>query len=168
MASDAFELERRHTERFVDVAERADRLLRSSEEVMGLAQIEAAFADIRVAHKWGREHDPHLAGRLSFALQRYAQQNLVDEPLRWAELTIPLVSDEDPTRPALLVSAATRAINRGELEEARAIVQQAVALARVRTWLRYRRWKCSATPVSTSAGSRRAERRRRRLRAEPR
>ena len=97
---------------------------------MGLTQIEAAFADIRVAHKWAREHDPHLAGRLSFALQRYAQQNLVDEPLRWAELTIPLVSDGDPTRPALLASAATRAINRGELEEARAIVQQAVARAR--------------------------------------
>ena len=72
---------------------------------------------------------PALAGRLSAALHLYAYRGLVDEPLRWAELTIPLVSDEDPTRPVLLASAATRAINRGDLEEARAIAQRAVALA---------------------------------------
>ena len=83
-------------QRYLEVAERADRRLRTAEEASGLALIEAAFADVRVAHQWAREHDPTLAGRLSVALHLYAYRGLVDEPLRWAELTIPLVSDDDP------------------------------------------------------------------------
>jgi len=123
------ELARRHVLRYLEVAEQADRQLRTAEEAIGLARIEAAFADVRVAHQWAREHDPALAGRLSTAVHLYAYRGLVDEPLRWAELVIQLVSDDDPTRPVLLASAATRAINRGDLEEARAIAQRAVALA---------------------------------------
>ncbi|HET6835344.1 MAG TPA: BTAD domain-containing putative transcriptional regulator [Acidimicrobiales bacterium] len=123
------DLARRHALRFLEVAEHADRQLRTAEEATGLAQIEAAFADIRVAHRWARGHNPALAGRLSAALHLYAYRGLIDEPLRWAELTIQLVPDDDPTRPVLLASAATRAINRGDLEEARAIAQRAVALA---------------------------------------
>ena len=45
---------------------------------------------MRVAHQWARDNDPTLAGRLSAALQLYAYRGLVDEPLRWAELTIPV------------------------------------------------------------------------------
>ena len=122
------DLARRHALRFLEVAEEADRQLRTADEATGLAQIEAAFADVRVAHQWARGHDPALAARLSAALYLYAYRGLVDEPLRWAELTLELVADDDPTRPVLLAAAATRAINRGDLEEARVIAQRAVAL----------------------------------------
>jgi predicted ATPase/DNA-binding SARP family transcriptional activator len=123
------DLAARHAQQYLAVAEASERQLRTAEEASGLALIEAAFADVRVAHQWARQHDPTLAGRLSAAMHLYAYRGLVDEPLRWAELTIPLVSDDDPARPVLLTSAATRAINRGDLDEARAIAQRAVALA---------------------------------------
>jgi predicted ATPase/DNA-binding SARP family transcriptional activator len=123
------DLAARHAERYLAVAERSGRQLRTADEASGLALIDAAFADVRVAHQWAREHDPTLAGRLSAAIHLYAYRGLVDEPLRWAELTIPLVSDDDAARPVLLASAATRAINRSDLEKARAIAQRAVALA---------------------------------------
>ena len=122
------DLAARHAERFLAIAEQADRQLRTADEASGLALIEAAFADVRVAHQWAREHEPTLAARLSVALYLYASRGLVDEPLRWAELTIPLLASDDPALPSLLASAATRAINRSDLDEARSIAQRAVAL----------------------------------------
>ena len=86
------DLAARHAERFLAIAEQADRQLRTADEASGLALIEAAFADVRVAHQWAREHEPTLAARLSVALYLYASRGLVDEPLRWAELTIPLLA----------------------------------------------------------------------------
>ncbi len=129
-ARQAHDLPRRHAERFLEVAEHADLQLRGSEENEGRARFEAALADLRVAHQWARANDPALAGRLSVALQLYAYRGLVDEPFAWAELALPLVSENDPARPVLLVAVATRAINRGDLAEACRIAQQAYALAR--------------------------------------
>ena len=128
-ARQAHDLPRRHAERFLEVAEHADRRLRGSEENEGRARFETALADLRVAHQWARANDPALAGRLSVALQLYAYRGLVDEQLVWAELALPLVSETDPARPVLLVAVATRTMNRGDLAEACRIAQQAYALA---------------------------------------
>ncbi|MGH8985266.1 MAG: ATP-binding protein, partial [Acidimicrobiia bacterium] len=126
----AADLARRHATWFLRVAWEADAQLRTSAEARGLRRIQSTFAELRAAHRWARKHDPGTAGALSAALHTYAQGHLDDEPLRWAELIAEALADHDPHLPIVLASVATRAINRGDLEAARALGERAVALAR--------------------------------------
>ena len=124
------DLARRHAEWFLAVAREADARLRTSAELAGFERLESSFAELRAAHQWAREHDLQLAGALSAALHQYAYSRLVDEPLRWAQMIVDELADDDPHLPIVLASAALRRINRGELAAGRALTQRAVTLAR--------------------------------------
>ena len=124
------DLARRHADWFLGVAREADARLRTSAEASGIRRMEAVFAELRTAHRWAREHDPATAGALSAALHLYAQSRLVDEPLRWAQLVADELADDDPHLPIVLASAATRTMNRGDLESGRRLAERAVSLAR--------------------------------------
>ncbi len=124
------DLARRHIDWFLGVAQKADHQLRRTTEAQGLERIESAFAELRAAHRWAREHDLATAGALSAALHVYAQGHLVDEPLRWADLIADELPVDDPHLAVVLASVAVRAINRGDLDAARTLGERAVAVAR--------------------------------------
>ena len=74
-------------------------------------------------------NDLDLAADLSAHLHVYAQGRFIDEPLVWAEQLLGLLAVDHPCRPVLLASAATRAIRRGDIADARRLASEAVALA---------------------------------------
>jgi len=120
---------RRHADWFVAAVETADGQLRGADEPSGHRRLGDMFNEVRAAHRWARQHDVGLACRLSAGLHLYAQSRLVDERLRWAEELVEMVPDGHPYVSAVLASAATRAIQRGDLEMARRLAERGVAAA---------------------------------------
>ncbi len=59
----------RHATWFTEMAEEADALLRTPAEREGHETIEARVDELRAAHRWARSQAPHLAARLTAALQ---------------------------------------------------------------------------------------------------
>lgn len=123
------EMARRHAEWYAAAVTVADRQLRGVDEPAGHRRFDDALGEVRAAHRWARHKDVALACRLSAHLHHYAQSRLVDEPLRWAEELVDVVPDGDPHLPAVLASAATRAIQRGNLGLARRLAERGVDIA---------------------------------------
>jgi hypothetical protein len=123
------ELSRRHADWFVDVARTADAQLRTTDEAAAQTRVESSLAELRAAHEWALQHDVGLAVELSAHLYIWAQPRFVDEPLSWAEQLLGRLDIENPYRPVLLASAATRMIRRGNIVEARRLAGEAVQLA---------------------------------------
>ena len=96
---------------------------------------------------WASDHDLDLAADLSAHLHIYAQARFIDEPLVWAEQLLELVAVDHPQRPVLLASAATRAIRRGDIADARRLAHEAVAARR-----RHRGHALPALDALTDAG----------------
>ncbi|HEX7096782.1 MAG TPA: hypothetical protein VF183_12930, partial [Acidimicrobiales bacterium] len=128
------ELAARHAAWFLAGAREADASLRRVDEVDGWRWFETTFGELRAAHRWARANDPELAADLCAHLHHYAQSRLVDEPLAWAEQLCSVLPDTSPWMPVLLASAATRAINRGDLAAARVLALRAVQLAGADRW----------------------------------
>ena len=128
-AGRAEELARRHAKWFVSAAETADRQLRTTEEDQGHDRLDSIFAEMRAAHGWAVRHDPDLAAELTAYLYLYAQSRFVEEPLVWAELLLGRIAADHPRRPTLLAAAATRALRRGDIPEARRLAAQGLELA---------------------------------------
>ena len=74
----------RHATWFTETAEEADALLRTPAEREGHETIEARVDELRAAHRWARSQAPHLAARLTAALQLHAHSRLWPEPAQWA------------------------------------------------------------------------------------
>lgn len=129
-AGRADELAERHARWFLSVARDADAQLRTPDEERGAQRIESVFGELRAAQWWARSHDVDLAAALCAHLHLYAHSRLVDEPLQWAEQLCATRDGDDPWLPVLLASAATRAINRGELAAARVLAARGVEVAR--------------------------------------
>lgn len=120
---------RRHAEWYTAAAAVADRQLRGLDEPVGHRRLDEALGEVRAAHRWARHNDIALACRLSAHLHHYAQSRLVDEPLRWAEELVEVVADGDRNLSGVLASAATRAIQRGDLVLARRLAERGVDVA---------------------------------------
>jgi predicted ATPase/DNA-binding SARP family transcriptional activator len=123
------EVARRHAEWFTEVAQRADRALRTESEGEADARIRSIFGELRAAFRWSRQHDLMLAGQLVAALHHYAYSRLAAEPLQWAESLVDVVPAAAPFTPVLLASSATSSINRGDLAKAARLAERAVELA---------------------------------------
>jgi predicted ATPase/DNA-binding SARP family transcriptional activator len=123
------EMARRHAAYYAVTAAVADRQLRGLDEAVGHRRLEDAFGEVRAAHRWARHNDLALACELTAYLHHYAQSRLVDEPLRWAEELVDVAPGGDPHVPAVLASAATRAIQRGDLGAARRLAERGVEIA---------------------------------------
>jgi predicted ATPase len=123
------ELSRRHAQWFAEVARDADGQLRTIGEAAAQVRVESVLAELRAAHDWAFDHDVGLAADLTAHLYTYAQARFVDEPLLWAEQLLDRVAADDPHRPVLLASAATRLIRRGSIPEARRLAGEAAELA---------------------------------------
>ena len=136
-------LQRRHADWFVDEACRADLAMRAGQHRAARARFDALRDELRVAHRFGRQHDIALAARLSDALYTQARHALFEEPQQWAESTISQV-EADPAAAAFDVdvdvdveavgaggwaSAAARSIARGNLDEAWVRAQRSLAAA---------------------------------------
>jgi predicted ATPase/DNA-binding SARP family transcriptional activator len=128
-AGRAEELARRHAQWFVSVAQAADLQLRSAEEDRGHDRLASIFAELRAAQGWAARHDPDLAAELTACLYLYAQSRFVEEPLLWAELLLGRIAADHPRRPTLLAAAATRALRRGDITQARRLAAEGLELA---------------------------------------
>jgi tetratricopeptide (TPR) repeat protein len=111
------------------VAERADRSLRGPEEADGVGTIDGIAGELRSAHRWARDHDPHLAARLTAAIQLYAHAGLWAEPVDWARAMLPQMPADDPGRAAVLAAIAAGSANQGRLDDALRLGQQALESA---------------------------------------
>jgi predicted ATPase/DNA-binding SARP family transcriptional activator len=123
------EMARRHAAWFINVARTADEGLRGIDETDAHQRLESVFSELRAAHRWTAHHDLDLAAELAAHLNLYAHSRFVEEPLLWAERLAPKLAPDHPRRPILLASAASRALRRGDLAEARRLAGEAVRLA---------------------------------------
>ena len=124
-------LARRHAEHVLTAAVAADQSLRTPAEAVAHARLDALTDELRAAHRWARAHDLELAASLSAALHVFAQSRLREEPLAWAVALVPelSVARPSPATPVVLASAAQRAVNAGDLAEARDLAERGCALA---------------------------------------
>jgi hypothetical protein len=118
-----------HARWFTSEAATADAQLRTADEVRGHERFEAVFPELRAAYRWAAHHDRDLAAELAAHLHVYASSRFVEEPLLWAELLLAQLPAGHPHRPVLLASAATRALRRGDIGEARRLASEAVERA---------------------------------------
>jgi predicted ATPase/DNA-binding SARP family transcriptional activator len=123
------ELARRHAEWFASAARTADLQLRTAEEDRGQDRLDSIFVEARAAHGWAARHDPDLAAELTACLYLYAHSRFVEEPLLWAELLLEQIAADHPRRATLLAAAATRALRRGDITEARRLAAEGLELA---------------------------------------
>lgn len=123
-------LRARHAAWLLDAVSEADQQLRTPDEVVGHRRIERLIDDARAAMAWSRQHDPDRAVLLAGRLYLFAQSRLRDEMLGWAEDVVRDRGDElhGPGTDLALTAAAQRAVIRGDLARARALVERAVAL----------------------------------------
>jgi tetratricopeptide (TPR) repeat protein len=140
------EVARRHAEWFISVARAADLQLRTAEEARAHERLVSSFAELRAAHGWAARHDTDLAAELAACLYLYAQSRFVEEPLLWAELLLGRIPPDHPRRPTLLAAAATRALRRGDITEARRLAAEGVEIAG------YTQAAIAALDVLTDAG----------------
>ncbi len=85
----------RHLRHYVDVAERADTLFRSSDEVIGVAIFNREWDNLRDAHDWAiATLNLEMAERLLSASRLHAVSRMRFEHGDWAERTIALETEE--------------------------------------------------------------------------
>lgn len=126
-------LRARHARWCVDVTERTDRRLRSSEEPAARVTITEHLAELRAAHRWASVHDRAAALALSAGLHRFAQSSLNDEVLGWAERLVDVGAgdgiDDLHHLAVVRASAASRHVNRGESARGADLARRAAASA---------------------------------------
>jgi predicted ATPase/DNA-binding winged helix-turn-helix (wHTH) protein len=109
---------------------RADVGLRTSEEPLWAAAIDAELANIRAALSWCLDHDPLSASDIVAALYWYAYWYGTAEVFDWADRTVEVVSSmTSPRVAAALATAAAGSCRRGDLDRARMLAERAIALA---------------------------------------
>lgn len=125
------ELSARHAEHVAATLAQANLDLRGMREPEAHARIEDLLVEARAAHTWAAQHNPALAQRLCGALFLFGQSRCRDEVLGWSDS---LVSQLDrvvdgPSGALVLVAAAQRAVNRGDVATAMSLAEHAVGVA---------------------------------------
>jgi predicted ATPase/DNA-binding winged helix-turn-helix (wHTH) protein len=101
----------RHARQVVAIVEDADHVLRGPYERDAVRRIQSLEAEIRVAHRWARDHDHALAGRLTASLLHYAHERQWSEPATWARELLDdpcLAIDPAPFAAAVAADASNR------------------------------------------------------------
>jgi len=128
-SGDAAAAQRRHAVHFVVEAERGAEGVCGPDEANSVAELHAAFDDLRAAHRWCLQHgEADLAVRLVGALHWYAFYRGRSEVFVWAEQTLPLAASH-PGLPAVCAAAGMGAWARGERRRAAELAQAGVAAA---------------------------------------
>lgn len=129
-SEDLDSLRRRHAGWLLEAVTSADRRLRSPDERVAHDRLERLLDDARVAVGWARDHDATLSVQLTGRMYLYGQTRLRDEVLGWAAETVDAAPEalSGPDGELALAAAAHRAINSGDLDRARRLVERAVGL----------------------------------------
>lgn len=109
-------VDERHANVITDAVRDADTAMRHGDEVAAVRTVDRLLPDIRVAHRWARQHDLDLAAELSASLYLYAQERQWAEPARWCE---ELDHAQWTLFPAFGAVVAADAANRGDYEQSR-------------------------------------------------
>jgi len=109
-----------HARHFTVLAERVAAVLGTPDELAGMRQVDAAFADLRAAQRFAVEvGDVDTALRLITSIREYAMRSLRYEALTWADAAAAELPDEThPLRPTLTAVRAYGAFVRGEFDTA--------------------------------------------------
>jgi predicted ATPase/DNA-binding CsgD family transcriptional regulator len=121
----------RHLRYFVGLAERAEPLMRGPEALDLVDELQAERDNFRAALGWGLAANPELALRLAGALGWFWwTSSYHTEGRRWLQLT--LQSNPEPTRARAkaLHVAGWLAHHQRDLDEAHALLEESVAIAR--------------------------------------
>jgi tetratricopeptide (TPR) repeat protein len=116
----------RHATWFTERAEEADALLRTPSEREGHEAIEARVDELRAAHRWARSQAPHLAARLTAALQLQAHSRLWAEPAQWAAELARIIDEDEPLACQVWAAMANAAAHRGRFEEGTSWAERAL------------------------------------------
>ncbi len=119
----------RHATWFTEAAEEADALLRTSAEADGHEIVEARVDELRAAHRWARSQAPHLAARLTAALQLHAHSRLWPEPAYWAFELASIMDEDDPLACQVWAAMANAAAHQGRFEEGTSLAERALRSA---------------------------------------
>jgi predicted ATPase/DNA-binding SARP family transcriptional activator len=94
----------RHLRHYVDVAEQADAIFRTSREVTAAAIFDREWGNLRVAHEWAiLTTNVENAERLLSASRLHAVSRMRFEHAEWAERTVALGTEGHPPSPDTLV-----------------------------------------------------------------
>ena len=119
----------RHATWFTAMAEDADALLRTPAEREGHQAIEARVDELRAAHRWARSRAPHLAARLTAALQLHAHSRLWSEPAQWAVELARIIDEDEPLACQVWAAMANAAAHQGRFEDATSWAERALRSA---------------------------------------
>jgi predicted ATPase len=117
-------LRRRHAEWFLALAERAEPHLDGPDQAEWLGLLEEDIANIREAVL-----QPDLTGRFAAALRfLWAKRGYVAEGRRLVEDVLPRLTDDDPSKPMVLVTGSLLAVMQGDFEASIAHGERAIEL----------------------------------------
>lgn len=126
-------LAQRHAAHFVQLAVQTADHLGGPDEGRWADSLDAAFDDLRVAHRWATvQEDPDAALRLVVGLHEFAYRRMRYEVFTWAETTLEQVGqlqgdDPHPLVPLVLAIAAQGRFARGDGDRAMAMAQESLA-----------------------------------------
>ncbi len=135
-SGEAAHVHRHHADSTVRTVEMAAQALSGPHQGAALTQLESERDNVRAALRWTRDHrDGPRMGRLVSALWRFwLARGSIDEGRRWLAEAFALQEDREDavslTRTRTLIGAAMLAIAQGAVEEAEALVADAIAGAR--------------------------------------
>jgi len=123
------ETHERHALHYIDVAERADALIRGSQQLVGIATFDREWDNLRVAHEWAiRTTNLPMAERVLWAPYLYALSRMRFEHGEWADKTTTLGTDERPAGAYTFAQAAHWAWNSDERDRANRLMARAADL----------------------------------------
>jgi predicted ATPase len=132
-SEDAGEVERRHAHYFVELAERAEPELKGAEQPVWLERLEDDHDNLRASLDWFLEHDePEPALRLAVGVYwLWYTHGHVSEGRRWLRRALEAAPDTpSEVRAKALDDAGYLAMEQGEFEEARRLLEASLACAK--------------------------------------
>ena len=125
----------RHLNYFLDLAERAEPLLRTSQSLIWIKRLDADYANVRAALTWAitqREADDERGLRLCGALPWYWHARAqVGEARHMVEAALAGTSSQTLARAKALYAAGWLAIRQNDLQVARVKLEESAAILRV-------------------------------------
>ena len=134
------ELQRRHAEYYLLLAEKGESVWFTGEQHYWLERFDEERYNFQAAITWALEHDPDLALRLSAALWRYwLAHGYLTEGRKWLEEAIArvprqidgVITSDKPTRTKALFGAGVLATHQADYARANELVAQSLGVARL-------------------------------------
>jgi predicted ATPase/DNA-binding SARP family transcriptional activator len=131
-ADEAEEIRRRHASYFTSLAEHAEPELNGDASATWIRRLDAEHDNFRAALEWtSRVREQELSLRLAGALGRFWYiRGHLSEGRRWLEAALAAGDEQGPLRVKALTRLAVLGIRQGRLEESKAALEEALALAR--------------------------------------